>query len=618
MSLSGTTLSLLKSGGFQRWSVATILFSVAAVVQTWPLVLHATDSIVDVPIIFNDSYHSLWNLWWIKHSLVDLQTNPLHTDFIFFPGGVDLHLAGLTFVNGALSIPLQLATGNLILSWNVVALASFVFSALGMYALSYRVTGNHSAALVSGYIFAFAPYVIMHFHGQWNLSTTWPIPLFALFLIRFLDSGRLREAAVAAIFWALLTYNSLEYGALAGLFLGVFLAYWSFTYLRQEDRERLSALWRGLAVTAGVWLIVTAPLLIPTLLWMSANDVSQPQNDEFYSSDLLAFVTPSPLWGPGTDPVIIQGSQPKQPAGSLENTVFLGFVPLLLAGLALFAIRRPPRRVMFWLVVFLFFSVFALGPYLYIGDTRTFSVLGASFSVPLPYQVYDQIPLLGAGRAPARLIVFGLVGLAVLAGIGLDFLTSWLRRRYRKIVGLAATVVIASLVVLEFWNPPINLAQLETPAVFEEIRDEPGDFSVLHAPWGRSTGSATGGYGAGSALPDYYQTIHEKPSFGGYIARARAIDFSFPSLSQEPGLGYFVRPPGDISAADQDSDEVRRVFREFRIKYIVLHRLTAKGTEMIVDEETFQVFDAYLRTVPGLVEIFSDASFTVFRNPDIE
>jgi len=616
LSLRGAAQRLLEAGGFQRWFSATVLFSVAAVVQTWPLVLHATDSIVDVPRIFNDSYHSLWNLWWVRRALFELHTNPLHTDFIFYPGGADLHLAGLTFVNGVLSSPLQLTTNNLILSWNVVALVSFVLSALGMYALSYRVNRNHAAALISGYIFAFAPYVVMHFHGQWNLSTTWPIPLFVLFLIRFLDSSRLREAVAAALFWALLTYNSLEYGALAGLFLGVFLAYWSFTYLRQKDRERLRGLWSGFAATAGVWLLVTAPLLVPTLFSIYTEDYPLPKNDEFYSSDLLAFVTPSPLWGPGTDPVIVQAGQQKQPAGSLENTVFLGIVPLLLAGLALFAVRRTSRRVMFWLVVLLFFAILALGPYLYIGDTKTFSVLGASFSVPLPYQVYDQVPLVGAGRAPARLILLGLVGLAVLAGTGFDFLTSWLGRRNKKIAPLAA-LVIASLVVLEFWNPPINLEQLETPPVFEEIRDEPGDFTVLHAPWGRSTGSYTGGYGMGAALPDYYQTIHEKRSFGGYIAQARSIDFFFEELVREPGLGYLARPPGDISAADQDGDEVRRAFQKYRIKYVALHRLTPKG-EPVVDKDTFETFDVYLRTVPGLVEIFSDARFTVYRNPDIQ
>jgi hypothetical protein len=145
---------------------------------------------------------SLWNLWWVQHALVELHTNPFHTDLLYSPGGTDLYLHTLAFVSGLLSIPLQLATNNLVLSWNMLALLSFVISGLGMYALSYRVTGNHAAAVVSGYIFAFAPYILMRFPGHWHLSTTWPIPLFVLFLLRFQETGRLREAVGAGIFWS--------------------------------------------------------------------------------------------------------------------------------------------------------------------------------------------------------------------------------------------------------------------------------------------------------------------------------------------------------------------------------------------------------------------------------
>src|SRR3989304_10637517 len=193
----------LLAGSFGRWSLLFLLFSAAAVVQTWPLVLHATDSINDsLTGPWPDTYAALWDLSWVKQALVDLRTNPFQTDFLFFPDGENLYLHPLTIVNGVLSIPLQLTTGNLFLAWNVLALLFFVFSGLGGYALTYRVTGNHQAAFLAGYIFAFSPFVLMQFTGRWNISTTWHIPLFVLFLFRFLDKGRLREAVAAGILWA--------------------------------------------------------------------------------------------------------------------------------------------------------------------------------------------------------------------------------------------------------------------------------------------------------------------------------------------------------------------------------------------------------------------------------
>src|SRR3990170_4124689 len=175
----------LLRGDVGRWAGLTLFFAGAAVVQTWPLTPNVTDSVVTQAGWELDGWQFLWNLWLVKHALVDLHTNPFHTDFLYFPQGSDLYLHTLAAMQGVLSIPLQLATDNLFLSWNVLALLFFVLSGLGMYALSYRVTGNHAAALFGGYVFAFAPYILMKFQAShWLISTTWPIPLFALSLVR--------------------------------------------------------------------------------------------------------------------------------------------------------------------------------------------------------------------------------------------------------------------------------------------------------------------------------------------------------------------------------------------------------------------------------------------------
>jgi hypothetical protein len=608
----------LLASGFGRWSGATLLFSVAAVVQTWPLVLHAGDRIDDHFGQPFDSWFTLWSLWWVKHALVELQTNPFHTDLLFFPQGTDLYLSGVTWSNGVLSIPLQLATGNLILSWNVLSLLFFVLSGLGMYALSYRVTRNHGAALISGYIFAFSPFILMKYVGiSMPFLTTWPIPLFVLFLLRFQETGRLREAVGAGISWAILIYTNLEYAAAAGILLGLFLAYWSFVYLRRREWLRLPALWRGIAVTTGVWLLASLPLLIPTLQSIYGGEYSlSGQGDEYFSADLLGFVTPSPLWGSGIVPEFTRPD--KSPIGAWETTVFLGTLPLMLASLALFAIRRSPHRVVFWAMVFLFFATLALGPYLYVGNTKSLSLLGASFTVPLPYQIYDQLPLVSVGRVPARLIVFGLVGLAVLAGTGFDVLTSWLKPKHKMLAPLAALLVL-SLVALEYWNPPIHLSQITAPAIFEDIRDEPGDFSVLHAPWGRLTGTTGVGHQTGGPITMYYQRIHEKASFGGYIARPPESAFAIGPLGEEPGLGYLScgSCPGP-RPQDLNVDEARRVFRKYEVKYVMLHRGDPNESGIGVPIENLQAMDAYLLDVMGLTPVFSDSVLTVYRNQEIE
>ncbi len=595
-----------------RWLLITLFLSLASVVQTWPLVLHLSDKIMDWPEA-GDSWPSLWNLWWVKHAIVEQHTNPLHTDHLYFPQGSDLYLHTLTLVNAVLAIPLEILTGNVFLSWNLLAITFIVVSGVAMYAVALRVTSSHISSLVSAYIFAFAPYVLMRLQvTHWHLSTTWFLPVLILFLLRLEDTGRLREAAAAGIAWSLITYNSLEYATQAGLFLGLFVSYWSVRYLAKADGQRLRALWRGFAVTVAVWLLASSPLLIPAALDIYSDDYALPGTAEYWSANLRAFVTPSPLWASGKDPLTAPLDVPH--AGTVENTLYLGIVPLILAAVAVLATLRSNRQTILWTIVFLFFATLALGPHLYIDEAKTYSLLGYSFSVPLPYQIYDRLPLVGAGRVPERMIMFAIVGLSLLAGIGVNQLASWLHR-YHKVLSLLPGLIVLALVVLEYWNPPVQLSQLTEPAVIKEIGREPGDFSVLHAPWGRFVGWGATGDFAGAPLTSYYQTIHGKPSFGGYLSRAKQTTLDW--VGVEPGLHYLACPACNDKPEDMNPDLVRQAFLRYRVKYIIVHKLNPNGQPMPYSEETLAQIDQYLRVTAGMTRTYADLGLIVYRNEDI-
>lgn len=607
--------------GLSRWSSVFLLFSLAAVVQTWPLVLHAVNGLMDWPFFPFDGWYYLWSFWWIKHALLTLHTSPLHTDLLLYPQGAALDLQ-LPLVSGVLSIPLQVTTGNLLLSSNVLGLLSLVVSGLGMYALAYRVTGNHVAAVLSGYIFAFSPFILMHAPGHWNVSATWPIPFFVLFLVRFQETGRLRDAAGAGVFWAVLTYNWLEFSADAGMFLGIFLAYWAVVYVRRKDQVRLSSHWRGFAVILTVWIVLSAPLLIPALLQIGSGELYRPPSDESYSADLLTFFTPSSLWGPGMSHVF-GGQVPPYfhfPVGAIENTAYLGGVPLLLGSLTLLAVRRTPHRSLLWLLTFLFFAILALGPYLYVDGTKSLSLLGVSFSLPMPYKLYQQLPVFGERRVPARMIVFGIMALSVLAGVGLDLVISWLKPRYRQIVPLAGFLALG-LVVLEFWNPPVFISEYPSPpAILEQIAAEPGQFAVLDVPLGRRSGFDNHGHDAAGPLANYYETFHHKAAVAGYVARINREEFAW--ILDQPGLHYLTCydpcPRPNPSNADSNPDLVRSLFRQLRIKYAILHRTDPFGHNLaFVGDEQINLMDAYLRDVAGMMPVYSDSEMTVYRNPEV-
>ena len=67
-----------------------------------------------------------------------------------------------------------------------------------------------------------------------------------------------------------------------------------------------------------------------------------------------------------------------------------------------------------------------------------------------------------------------------------------------------------------------------------------------------------------------------------------------------------------------DSDLVRSLFRQYRIRYVVMHKRDPRGQGIFwIGETELTAMDAYLRDVVGLTPIYSDFSLTVYRNPEV-
>ena len=102
-----------------------------SLVLTWPLAAHFA---THVPGDGIDDPSLAWNLWWVKHALVDHPQNPFLVDWQFWPVGINLAFYTLTVLNGMLGIPLQVVFG-VIPTYNLLLLASFALSGFGAYLL---------------------------------------------------------------------------------------------------------------------------------------------------------------------------------------------------------------------------------------------------------------------------------------------------------------------------------------------------------------------------------------------------------------------------------------------------------------------------------------------------
>ena len=68
------------------------LYTLLAVVLTWPLAAHLGTHVPGVPQWAFDESTFVWNIWQFKHTVVDNLASPLHSELIYYPLGIDLVL----------------------------------------------------------------------------------------------------------------------------------------------------------------------------------------------------------------------------------------------------------------------------------------------------------------------------------------------------------------------------------------------------------------------------------------------------------------------------------------------------------------------------------------------
>jgi hypothetical protein len=593
-----------------NWPLVFLFFLALAIVQTFPLVLHMNDHTIGWPV---DSYHELWNLAWMKQSLLSV-SNPFHTNVLNYPQGSDLYLNTLVPVNTLMALPLELITGNVLLSWNIIALLFIALSGTGAYALCYHVTKERWAALFGGFLFAFSPMVMMQFNGShFNIFATWPIPFFILCLLRFFERRSKKDLALVAVLGAVITWNWFEFAVDAGLFAILFFTFWAIVKARRGERAAILPMVRSLLPGLVLWAVLSAPILIPTALEIESGDYSVRLSDtneaDTWSPDLAAYLLPSPLWGPGEHPSNFREEYSGGRAGSVETTMFLGLSPLLLATVAIAYRRKSPLRtsIRFWSLVFGFLAVMSLGPHLH-----AFSIQAPGF---MPFRLLQEVPLIGERRVPARMIIVGALALGVLGTIGVSTLAK--RSTLKHAAPLFACLAVAVL-GMEYWNPPVSLATYNVPQIYKDIGDEDGQFTVLDLPLGRLTGNIQQGDMIGASMSDYAQTIHGKATISGYLSRVPDKDLNW--LPEQPGLGYLacLACPGYPRDIDVDGTRVRALFTDLKIKYVVMNFVTFEGLATTLTRQgTAANAEAYLEDELGYQKIASGDGWLAYRNPAV-
>jgi hypothetical protein len=310
---------------------AALAYGVLAVAYTWPLATRLKSA---VPWDLGDSLLNDWILAW-HYRQAGLVLSGAWSEIawwhppIFHPSPYAIAYSELLVTQALLGAPLFALTGSLLLTYNVLFLASFALSALGAFLLVREMTGSARAGWVAGLIYGFALYRVAQaphlqvLHAQWA-----PFVLYGLH--RYFAHGRWRAAAGAGV---ALAAQNLSNGYYL-FYLALLLPPYVVAQVVARRRVRDWRAWAGPLLAASIAAALTVPLMYPYLQLRRMGEGARPLSAVIpFSADTQAWLTASGtlrLWGW------------LQTLPRPEGELFPGLTPLILAaaGLGVVAWRR--------------------------------------------------------------------------------------------------------------------------------------------------------------------------------------------------------------------------------------------------------------------------------------
>ncbi|KKM78947.1 hypothetical protein LCGC14_1354870 [marine sediment metagenome] len=523
-------------------TLVVLFFTLVGVLITWPLILKFSSAIYGYP---GDPTGTIWMFWWKKIAFLQ----GLDPDFIPIVGaplGLDTSHwpASPIIMKSALLLSL---ISNEIAAYNVLAFLTFPISGLTMYYLVHYLTKNKAASIISGLIYSISPYHLVHGYGHLGIimGAQW-LPLFVLTLFKLYEKRTPKYMIFCATAFSLVLLTNFYDGFFMAVITGAFIVFASFWALKKTREIKFSF---KPFVTVIVTTVISAIIIVPLSLHIVKTASSAPSTYTknlgelyVYSARPWDYLLPSldnPIFGKYSYKYIVDNIHGSNP---VEQTLYLGYIPLTLALLAI-ALRRKKKsgkgedETTNFATGFFIFGAFVA---LWFSVSPTLEIAGAN--IPMPsYFTYKIVPMF---RVYARFGNVALLFIAALAGIGASFL---FRRISKARYLYPVMLIIIILISMEFTNiPPYRVSDVSAvPAAYDWLSKQKGKFTIVDYPM---YSNIEGGHY--SYL--FFQRVHKKNLVNGTDTGTESDKLRLQLLD--------IKDP-----------RVARMLKFLKVKYIVVH-----------------------------------------------
>lgn len=497
---------------------ALLLYLGFACYLTWPLVPNLSHSIYGS---LGDPFGTMS----FYRQLVDHHHNPFLPGTITqlgAPAGTPIPwLRDLASMPGVLTLYLLTAAFGPIAAYGVYTLFGYVLTGLATFLLARRITANVLASLLGGWVFAFFPYAAINGQYHPDLIQGWVLVAAVWRMLELLWRPTLRNGILAG----LATLFAMWWTAYFILLLGV--GYVAITTVALALAAREHRLREALRPQAAAALIVLGFALFLVALWKvgggaGTGAVSRSLHDLYTygarPSEYLAPDAHSVLFGWLTGHY---AATHQYGAGMVEATLYLGVTLLALAGVAVFAWLRgaltvkASRAVAPLSALAICCAVVSMPP--------SVGVAGVSF--PFPSRLITDFTT--TWRIYTRFVTIVMLALAILAVIGVDYLT----RGRPQAVRFVITLLLTAIVVLDLWAPQRgHVLRIKRPGIYAALERLPAGL-VAEYPMAKA--------GLERYRERFNQSYYRMPTINGYEegTSAEMLAFSLASLAQPGTVG---------------------------------------------------------------------------------
>jgi hypothetical protein len=415
-----------------------------------------------------------WTLQWVSRALLH-DPRALFAGNTFFPYAHAVVLTDSMLPLAILNAPIRLFTTNPWVGYDVLVVLAYYLSCVWGGWLAREVTGSETASIWGGIFWGFLFFRVHHI-GHLQMLSFQVIPAAAVALLRFWKNPGVRSAVLFAVLFVVQALVSWYLAFIMAVILAVIA-------VCRPWRETLAP--RALRYYVLI-AVVTAAAIVPVAWPYRAAFADSTLSERFALVNTFGdAVHPADFLTPPTPTLLGQLIPANRYWIWGENTLYVGFVPLLLAvfGVASYvvsAVRRTDGPAEAGRYVWTGLALVVVGYVLALG------FVSPSLGIPLPlHYVARVVPMVAGLRATQRFALAIYAGVLLLSASGFCAIV----RNWSSRAQAAACAVVCGLFLLEVFpfTLPVhadNVYEVSAPdraiASYQRSRSTP--LTVLHLP----------------------------------------------------------------------------------------------------------------------------------------